>query len=130
MTSSNRNTRYVHLPAALLISLLAACLYLPERLSSPPELTLPELAPVAVSPAEARLALGLKIPLKHADIYDLELIPGISDVLAQRLVKAKLQILIRSAYSQGASVEKALEVVHGIGEKKAATFGEQLELGD
>ena len=122
-------TRYAHLPAAAMICLLAACLHLLPRRYATSNITLPAVAPAAITQSETRLALGLKIPLRQASVYDLELIPGISDVLANRLVKATWQIMVQSLYSQGAPPEAALALVHGIGEKKAATFGRHIELG-
>lgn len=78
--------------------------------------------------AESRLATSQKFTLAQADIYDLELIPRISDKLALRIMNQKEQILEQAAILPLNLRYKALELVYGIGPKTALTLNNYLDL--
>ncbi len=71
---------------------------------------------------ESRLAIGNRITFSRADAYDLELIPGVSDSLAQGLLRSRREILAASP-RQGCS---AFTLVHGVGNSKARDLCEYL----
>src|SRR3990167_8543503 len=68
---------------------------------------------------ESILARGEKLELSTASIYDLELITGISDKLAQAVLSKREEIRLRAAKLQMKQKKSALIPVHGIGEKRA-----------
>ncbi|RMD87676.1 MAG: hypothetical protein D6808_01040 [Candidatus Dadabacteria bacterium] len=72
--------------------------------------------------SEGILALGQKIPLSKADLYDLELISGISDTIGRALLRDKLKIISKARELPPGQKYKALTIVKGIGEKKAKKF--------
>lgn len=78
--------------------------------------------------AETRLATSQMFSLAQADIYDLELIPRISDRLALRIMKEKERILEHAASLPYELRYKALEIVYGIGPKTALTLNNYLDL--
>lgn len=69
--------------------------------------------------AETRLALGGKIPFRTADLYDLELIPGVSDTLGHELLTSRQVILVRMLYLPPEKQYTALEMAKGVGPKTA-----------
>lgn len=69
--------------------------------------------------SEGSLAFGEKLKFKSLGIYELELLPSISDTLAGELVKEKSRILAKSKKLSLASQFQAFEVAKGIGPKKA-----------
>ena len=75
--------------------------------------------------AEGQIAVGEKIFLSKAGIYELELIPGISDGLAFRIYEKKKTIL--KAAGQMGQV-KALSIIHGIGPKTSGKILRYLKL--
>ena len=75
--------------------------------------------------SETRLAMGHTISLESADMVDLELIPGISDTLAEELISDKDRL---AELAKKIPKEEALETVKGIGEAKAKTIGRYLSL--
>ena len=66
-------------------------------------------------PAAQMLTLGLKIDLNRASREDLELVPGIGAVLAQRIYDH------RHKYGDFTALDQLLQV-EGIGKKKLSTF--------
>jgi len=78
--------------------------------------------------AETKLALGLKIPFSRAGVYELELIPGISDRLAFEMVSKRQVIISLARKFPPAQKYRALTVVPGIGVKTAGKIGEFLDL--
>ena len=75
-----------------------------------------------------RLATGRKLDLCRAVVYELQLLPGISDALAFRIVEQQQAILRTAAELPRAGRYHALEIVHGIGRARAKKLGEFLEL--
>lgn len=71
-------------------------------------------------------AAGTLFPFKLADQYCLELIPGISSVLAVELLQDRAAILRKAQRSEPGAAWSALEVAHGIGRVKALEFSEYL----
>ncbi len=80
--------------------------------------------------AESRLASEGKIQLASADVYELELIKGIGDVLAYAIIDQKHQVLERAKELLPQHQYAALELVHGIGPATARKLGRQIDLGE
>ena len=78
--------------------------------------------------AESRLALGGKMRFESAEIYELELVPGISDSLAQNILRKKAAILFEAERLPEEKQSKALELAHGVGEKRAESLLRYLDL--
>lgn len=72
--------------------------------------------------AEAILARGEKIALSKVGIYELELISGLSDSLANNILVKKEVILKKSRALPAHKQYQALELAHGIGEKSSEKF--------
>jgi hypothetical protein len=91
-----------------------------------PESHPPSISPIEVArllregDAESRLALGEPLELSTASIYDLELIAGISDTMATRIMEKKGEILLQASLLPPERRWLALTLVHGIGPKKGA----------
>ena len=69
--------------------------------------------------AETLLALGERIDFSRASLFDLELIPGISDRLATLLMLKKGEIHLRSRFFAPRDRYQAFMIVRGIGPKTA-----------
>ena len=82
----------------------------------------------ALTDSESRLAMGAKIPLRTADQFDLELIPGISSKLSTNILKRRDEILKYARGKKPSDHAKALEKAHGIGEKSAQKLYRYLDL--
>jgi len=80
--------------------------------------------------SETILALGGRLSLRHAGLYDLELIPGISDRLGQELLKNRSAILAAAKTMPPAQRYRALELTKGVGPKTALKLSEWLSLDD
>ncbi len=78
--------------------------------------------------AEAAFALEQRIVFSRASIYELELIPGISDTLAFRIEAARPAILSAAAGESSKTRHLAFTTVHGIGEEIAQKLNKYLEL--
>lgn len=78
--------------------------------------------------AESRLAAGEKIPFSAAGVYELELIPGISDSLAFRLLEKKAAVLELAAQLPSGERSRALLIIHGVGDKTARHLIDYLSL--
>ena len=72
--------------------------------------------------AEALLARGRRIKLCESGIYELELVPGVSDVLAIRILSKRLELEQRAAELQPDQRWQAWQIVKGIGIKTAKKF--------
>ncbi len=68
---------------------------------------------------ETTLALGQKLKLSSVGLYELELINGVSDTLAQNILLSRVQVLNSARHAISYERAKSLELVHGIGEKTA-----------
>ncbi len=89
----------------------------------------PEVAFMSgISSAETNLALGRPIRFAAADVYDLEFLTGISDVLAQRFIENKSRVQKRAAALPPGERHIALQLVKGIGPQKAAELSALLDL--
>ena len=93
----------------------------------PLALTSSELDRLATN-SEALFAVGRKVPLQCADMYDLELIPGISDKFSSRIEQHKREIMAAALRLPVAQRHTALEIVHGIGPKSALAFSRWIDL--
>lgn len=85
------------------------------------------LQPRIDADAETLLAFGAQIPLACADMSDLELIPGVSDKLAQELLDKRERII---AHARDHSPHVALQIAHGVGVRKAEVLSSLLSLED
>ncbi|MBX7137507.1 MAG: hypothetical protein K1X83_05935 [Oligoflexia bacterium] len=103
-----------------LFSAVALCFQLPGR-ERPIEIE----RIFELDPAETTLALGQKLLLSAASIYELELIKGVSDTLAFKIERAKAQLTI----CEKKSARSPLQAIKGIGQKTAQKLEQHLELG-
>ena len=79
-----------------------------------------------VSYAEQQFALGRKIPLSSADLYDLELIPGVADNLASNIIEKRSQIILEDQLKTKNSRKLSFEMIHGVGNKTAEKLARYL----
>jgi DNA uptake protein ComE-like DNA-binding protein len=102
---------------ALAIALCRFALNLyPQALSLSPA----QLAKAAAfSDAESLLAINQKLALYRVDLYDLELIPGISERLAEEIITHRDELLRHAASLPKNKQHQSLELIHGIGPKTA-----------
>ena len=77
---------------------------------------------------EALLAVGAPLPLRHTTEASLLLIPGIASSTAREILAMKGELLSRAARMETPQRYRALEHVHGIGEKKALKLRKYLSL--
>lgn len=115
--------RYSGLTLIIVMALIPARLLL---LLEKPEV-IPNSWLVAPSPddPETRLAMGEKLPLACADIATLELIKGISDVLAFELLEKRYEIM-RAALNE--THLEAIQRAHGVGKKTGEKLLNYLDL--
>ncbi len=109
--------------AAIVVTLLLSirvAVDFPRRQLRPPEF-LPD-------DHESRYALGHELSFRKIGIAELELIPGVSDTLAQRLIGAKQEILYQAARLPRDQRWRALMLIHGVGKKTAIKLGSYLDL--
>lgn len=78
--------------------------------------------------AESLLALGRPIPLSQANIFDLELISGVSDTMASRIIEKKGEILTQASILPPDRKWLALTLVHGIGAKNGRKLARSIAL--
>ena len=78
--------------------------------------------------AESLLARGLKISLKTADLYDLQLIKGISEEFSRRIIAQKDRIRASALALPSHKRYQALQIIKGIGPQKALKFSRDIEL--
>jgi hypothetical protein len=77
---------------------------------------------------ESLLALGQPIPLSRASLYDLELIKGLSDRTAGRILERKGEILLQASLLPEGRKWEALTLVQGIGPKNGRRLSEFIAL--
>ena len=84
------------------------------------------IPPLILESSSPRLALLLKKPMRLEDVstYDLDQIPGISSVLARKIILRKREIL----QMDRTQALKALLSIKGIGKKKSKTILEKISL--
>lgn len=80
------------------------------------------------SDSESLLASGVLLPLQAADLYSLELLPGISDRMAHEILAVRDAILRQARGLPCETRYRALELAHGIGEKRALSLSHHLQL--
>ncbi len=83
-------------------------------------------SPINRSP-ESYFAINEKVHFSEVGIYELELIPRISDKLAISIIENKKEILRRAAKFP-LEPERAFEIVHGVGPRVAKKLGNYLVL--
>lgn len=116
-------TRYLHGVLFLVLVLILQALLGLERSVSLTDL----VTPLTASDSESRYARGEKVPFREATAYELEMIPGISDKLSSRILAKRDEILKSTQIPDKKRKHHPLEIVHGIGPKKALAFGKFLE---
>ena len=72
-----------------------------------------------VSLTEGKFALGSTVPLSSCDMYDLELIPGVSDKLAISLIASREKIVTAAKANLLPNSASPFVLAHGVGEKTA-----------
>ncbi len=85
-------------------------------------------APKPICFAEQQFALGRRIDLSSADLFDLELIPGVSDVLANNIINKREQILAIEKDKIKKMNISPFELVHGVGKQTAKKLTKYLRL--
>lgn len=75
---------------------------------------------------ESQIAVTGKVRLATAELYDLELIKGISDRLGSEILSNRAVILERARRYLPGYEYMALELVHGIGPKTAEQLGKSI----
>jgi ribosomal protein S13 len=80
------------------------------------------------SDAESKFALGHRLDIATVDIYALELIPGISDTLAFKMIAKRSDISETAQYLSQSARHRSLEIIHGIGKKTAQKLATYLEV--
>ena len=104
--------------SCLLVMLLMGVMVIAQLRTWPVEVNMAALVSIERHNAEACLAAGCKIPLSFAGMYELELVPGISDTLALNILRARGAIL-KIRHKSGCA---AFTEAQGIGEKTARTL--------
>jgi len=117
------NARYIAMWAIILL-LLVIRSSLPNRPWKPPAPSTCQL----FEDAESTLACGQRLYLSQVDLYDLELIPGLSDALGNRILAKRDDINRKARLLPELKSYQAFEIVKGIGPKKAAAFSEHIDL--
>lgn len=74
---------------------------------------------------ESQIAAGQKLNFESVSVSDLIMISGISDAIAQQIVKLRDKRRPKTAQE----LKKLLLGVHGIGEKKASELERALQAG-
>ena len=123
------NSRFSFLTSTRLISLILLGIILIRfgtSLHSSPVVSPPHLN--QSNDAESKLALGQRLKLEACDVFALELIPGISDTLAFKMVEKRSTIAETAQYLSHSSKHRALEIIHGIGKKTAQKLNYYLEV--
>ena len=77
---------------------------------------------------EVLLTFNRRIPFSLAGMYELELIPRISDTLADKIERKRHEIVIEAAKLPSSEAWKAFERVKGIGPETARKLGRYLDL--
>ena len=78
---------------------------------------------------ESLLALQQRIPFSQTGIYELELIPRISDKLAFNIDDKHERIMQRATALPTRKRDTAFEIVHGVGPKTAAKIAQYIDVG-
>ena len=78
--------------------------------------------------AESRLAVGLRLNFNAVDFSDLMLIPGISDTLAERLLRGRPAVVSALRHHPPRERYQALTIIHGIGNATAQKLSQYLDL--
>ncbi len=114
--------RTAYLSLGLIACLLSLVPLLAPKAAINPQITsqLQELATEANS--ETKLALGLRLALSQVDIYELELVSGIGDSVAQGIVREKNIIAHEARGLATSNQARAFERVKGVGPKLSSAL--------
>lgn len=77
---------------------------------------------------ETRLATGVPLPISSTDIYELNLIKGISDRLAEAIIQNRASLFELAKDLPSGKKYRALASVKGIADKNSRKFGEYIDL--
>ncbi len=116
--------RYLHLSFVVMIVVLLR--FIPEAIPARPRLHRDILA--MTGNPEARLAAESQIRLSTASQGDLQLIPGVAGDLSVKIATMRDEIMKKAEKLPVDEKYRALEIVHGIGVKKAEQIGRYLNL--
>ncbi len=78
---------------------------------------------------ESRLAAGDRLTLEGIGIWELELLPDISDTLARRILQLRPDIIAEASTLLEVDRGHALEQIRGVGGKKAEELAKHLGIG-
>lgn len=110
----------------ILLTLITTCRLLPVQLILPTWVSTTHGAGPQSDP-ESLLAAGERIALGCADLSALELIPGVSDSLAEALLAKRTAIALAH---QTSPITTSLELARGVGPRNAASLARYLGTGD
>lgn len=85
-----------------------------------------DLAPHTID-AESALSCSIRLSLETADLYDLELIGGISDTRAEKILHSRAVIRSLAGWLRSEHRHRAFEVVYGIGARTATLLAQQID---
>lgn len=77
---------------------------------------------------ESFLAMGKKMPFSKLGIYELELIPGISERLAIRIIDHRREILEKARTLTEENLSSAFIGIYGVGRKTADKLNTKIDL--
>lgn len=80
--------------------------------------------------SESRLAVGQRLSLWTVELYELELIPKVSDRLAKRILLERADVRARAAILPLEEKYQALEAVRGIGAITARRLSQYVDLSE
>ena len=121
--------RHAYLNLVIVLAVVVLVNTLSERLSQPqPEFDLPRI--FDGDSFESTLALNQPLKVDQVGIFELELISGISDTLANNILRKRADMLSLAATLLTEEKHAALELVHGIGPAKAKTLAKNLAFPD
>ena len=72
-----------------------------------------------ISVTEQLFAFGERAAISQIDLYDLELIPGVSDTLGTNIIKARHKIIAAADSKNFDAKINPFELAHGVGKKTA-----------
>ena len=114
--------RIAYANLALILAFISIAWHLQEQL--PPK-AIPIPAP---SNFEAAFALNQRIKLSEADLYDLELIPRLSEAVALRILNQREQIIAHARNLPDSEKYKVFTEVRGVGNLTAQKLKDYLDL--
>lgn len=84
-------------------------------------------SPVAPN-AESVLAMGMRLKLSEVSQRDLQLIPGVSGILSEEIMRERHAILAGAAKMKPEDRHEAMISIHGVGDKTAKKLRQSLSV--